>query len=203
MTVGTWCLKGAALLVLSGVLGCGSQPQFAEEPYPDGGIDAAPPPPPAPTVDASAPLTQAGPCDPVQSLAMSTSLQARAPGEAPGMQPEGQATCGVVPEGQSVTSAPFMLMQGYCYTFLGQSLPPVTEVDIQLVPDVSAGLPPALATMANQPLLVDTETGDKAAMGAKQACYQWPWPFPLQGKLIVTARAGSGPVAAQVFRKKK
>ncbi len=203
MRFSTWCLGGAALTVVAFVLGCGSNPQFAPEPYADGGVDAAPPPPPPPEVDASAPAVQAGPCDDVQSLAMTTSLQARVATEAPGMKPEGTPACGVVPEGQTVASAPFMLQQGYCYTFLGQSLPPVTEVDMQLELDLAAGLPPALATMASQPLLIDTETGDKAAMGAKQNCYQWPWPFAAPAKLVVKARTGSGPVAAQAFRKKK
>jgi hypothetical protein len=195
---------GSAALVAAAALGCSSNPQFAPEPYNDGGVDAAPLPPPPPPEDAAAPV-QAGACDPVQTLAMTTTLQGRAAAEAPGMQPEGAPICGVVPEGQSPQSPTFLLQQGYCYTFLGQSLPPVTEVDMELILDLSGGaqLSPGLAAMAQRPLLVDTETGEKAAMATKQSCYVWPWPVPGQARLVVKSRGGSGPVAAQVYKKKK
>jgi hypothetical protein len=194
-----------AALFAAAALGCGKSPEFAPEPYNDGGIDAAPlPPPPPATADTALPV-QAGPCDPVQTLAMTTTLQGRAAAEAPGMQPEGAPICGIVPEGQTVQSPTFLLQQGFCYTFLGQSLPPVTEVDMELILDLSGGaqLSPGLAAMAQRPLLVDTETGEKAAMGAKQNCYVWPWPIAGQAKLVVKSRAGAGPVAAQAYKKKK
>jgi hypothetical protein len=196
---------GGATVVTAAALGCSSNPQFAPEPYNDGGIDAAPlPPPPPPPEDAAAPI-QAGACDPVQTLAMTTTLQGRAAAEAPGMQPEGAALCGVVPEGQSLPSPVFLLQQGFCYTFLGQSLPPVAEVDMELILDLSGGaqLSPGLAAMAQRPLLVDTEAGEKASMGVKQNCYAWPWPIPGQAKLVLKARIGAGPIAAQVYKKKK
>jgi len=196
---------GFAAIIAAAALGCSSNPQFAPEPYNDGGIDgAALPPPPPPVVDAAAPIA-AGPCDPTQTLAITTILQGRAAAEAPGMQPEGSLVCGIVPEGQTVTGPMFMLEPGYCYTFLGQSLPAVTEVDMELDVDLSGGmqLAPGLAAMANRPLLVDTEQGEKAAMAAKQSCYTWPWPLPGQVKLVVKSRTGSGPVAAQAYKKKK
>jgi hypothetical protein len=197
------CIMGAAFIA-AGSLGCSSEPKFAPEPYSDGGVDAAPLPLPPPLDAAAPPPVQAGPCDPVQTLGMTTTLQGRAAAEAPGMQPEGGLVCGVVAEGQTVSSPMFLLQQGYCYTFLGQSLPPVTEVDMDLELDVSgAQLPPALATMAQRPLLVDTEPGEKAAMAAKQNCYTWPWPVPGQVKLVVKSRGGSGPIAAQAYKKKK
>lgn len=204
MTMVNRTLAGAALIALA-ALGCSSKPQFAPEPYNDGGIDAAPLPPPPPAVDASAPAVQAGPCDPTQTLTMTTILKARVPGEAPGMEPEGALVCGVVPEGQNVTGAMILLQQGYCYTFLGQSLPGVTEVDMELQLDLAGGaqLSPAIASMAQRPLLVDTESGEKAAMATKQNCYTWPWPIPGQAKLIVKSRTGAGPVAAQAYKKKK
>src|SRR6185436_4819254 len=109
----------SAALIAAAALGCSSNPQFAPEPYNDGGVDAAPlPPPPPPPAETAAPV-QAGPCDPVQTLAMTTTLQGRAAAEAPGMQPEGAPICGIVPEGQSVQSPMFLLQQGFCYTFLG------------------------------------------------------------------------------------
>jgi len=193
---------GSAALIVVAALGCSSEPKFAQEPYNDGGIDGpALPPPPPPPVDAAAPVV-AGPCDSVQTLAMTTTLQGRAAAEAPGMQPDGALLCGIVPEGQSVQSQMFLVQQGFCYSFLGQSLPPVTEVDMELRVDLSGGIP-ALAALAAQPLLVDTQSGEQAAMATKQNCYTWQLPVPGQVKLTVKARAGSGPVAAQVYKKKK
>ncbi len=205
MTMGKWWMVGAvaplaALALLAS--GCGSEPKFAPEPT----VDAGPPPPPPPVVDAGLPPPAAsGPCDPVQTLAMTTTLQGRATAEAPGMKPEGAPLCGVVPEAQPLNGPMFLLEQGYCYTFLAQSLPPVTEVDMSLEIDLSGGiaLAPNLAAMAKRPLLVDTEAGEKGAMASKSNCYVWPWPIPAQVKLIVKSKAGAGPVAAQVYKKKK
>ena len=191
----TKSMFAAALAVVA--LGCSSNPKFAPEPT----VDAGAPPPPPPVVDAGAP-PMAGPCEPPQLLAITTTMKSRAAGEAPGMQPEGEAICGVVPEGQLITSPTFTVQQGYCYTFLGQSLPPVTEIDIQLEADVST-LPPAIAAVVPKVLLVDELSGEKSAMGSKQNCYQWLLPVPVQVKLTAKARAGSGPVAAQVYKKKK
>jgi hypothetical protein len=136
-------------------------------------------------------------------MALTTMFQGRAPQEAPGMQAEGGAICGIAPEGQTVSSQTFFVQQGFCYTFLGQALPTVTEVDLQLELDIASG-GPALAALNLKPLLqVDTETGPQTAIGAKQACYTWPWPGQAPVKLVVKARTGSGPVAAQAFKKKK
>ena len=201
-----------ALAVTAGVAvwsaGCGgSQPEFADVPQPDAGpppsdASAAPPPPPP---DAGIPAVQAGPCDPVQTLAMTTMFQTRAAAEAPGMEPEGALACGVVPENQPVSTATFTLQQGYCYTILGHGLPTVSEVDMQLVPDLAGqGASPQLQALLKGPALsVDTETGVQAVIGKKQSCYEHAFPFPVPVKVEVKARSGSGPVAAQVYKKKK
>ena len=204
MAMGNWWMVGAlapvaALSIFAA--GCGSEPKFAPEPA----ASASAPPPPPPVVSAAPPAAAIGPCDQPASLALTTTLQGRAVTEAPGMKPEGGSLCGVVPEGKPVTGPMFLLEQGYCYTFLAQSLPPVTEVDMSLEIDLSGGiaLAPNLAAMANRPLLVDTETGEKGAMASKGNCYVWPWPIPAQVKLTVKSKAGAGPVAAQAYRKKK
>jgi hypothetical protein len=192
------------------VAGCGGkEPEVAQTPYPDGGFvyDAgAFPPPPAATVDAGPPAPTSSPCDSVQTLALTTMLQARQKTEAPGMQPEGAPVCGVVPEGQTVMSTSMVLQPGHCYTILANGLPNVSVVDIQLVADPSAaGLPPALAAMAGNPLLaVSTDAGVQTSIGgSKQGCYQWPWPVPGPVKIVLKARNGSGPIAAQAYSKKK
>lgn len=210
MTVTGRSLGSAMLLALAAAaLGCGGgkEPEFADDLPPDAG--PLPPPEPTPTVppEASAPpapVPAIAPCDGVQSLAMTTMFQGRAPGEAPRMQPEGAPVCNVVPEGQTASSQTFMLQPDYCYTFLAQALPTVTEVDLQLELDLNAGGQPGLAAFNLKPVLaVDSDTGPTAAIGAKQDCYQWPFPIPATVKLVVKARTGSGPVAAQAYSRKK
>ncbi|WP_437740847.1 hypothetical protein WME73_35695 [Sorangium sp. So ce302] len=211
MTVTGRSLGSAVLLALSvAALGCGGSSKESE--FADDAPDAGTPPPPQPT--ASVPPPDAGlppvavptvaPCDGVQSLAMTTMFQGRAAGEAPKMQPEGAPVCSVVPEGQTASGQTFMLQPGNCYTFLAQALPTVTEVDIQLEIDLNAGGQPGLAAFNLKPVLaVDSDTGPTAAIGAKQSCYQWPFPIAATAKLVVKARTGSGPVAAQAYSRKK
>jgi hypothetical protein len=192
-----------AVLLILPVLGCScNEPKFAQEPPPN----PMPPPPPA-VVATAPPAPAAGPCDPVQQLAMTTTFQTRAAAEAPRMKPEGAPVCAVLPEGQTATGQPFVLEAGYCYTFLAQSLPPVSDVylEVQVDPPPTMGLPipPQFAPMLqNRVIAVDTEVGDKASVYAKKDCYQWAIPMPLNGKLVVKAAKGSGPVAAQVFKRK-
>lgn len=199
-----WLVAAAAMATV----GCGAKPEFAtNEVPPDAGL---PPPPPAasiPPQDTSPPPPVAPtPCDGVQSLAMTTMFQGRATSEAPRMQAEGGPICSVVPEGQTASGPTFMLQPGSCYTFLAQALPTVTEVDLQLELDLGSGgaMPPALAALNLKPVLaVDSDTGPTAAIGAKQSCYQWPFPLPATVKLVVKARTGTGPVAAQAYSRKK
>ena len=173
--------------------------------------EAAPPsgPPPLPqVVDAGPPPAAFAPCDAVQSSAMGAAIQARAAAEAPGMKPEGASLCGIVSAGGEVPSGPIMLEQGYCYTVLGEGLPPVEEVDMVLHLDVQPtnGMPafPPLVALGQSPLMVDTMQGLHAGMGTKQSCYTWTLPLPAQAKLVVkSSKGGPGPVAAQLYKKKK
>lgn len=209
MSVGQKTLSCAALAAALSLVaaGCGGEPEFAPQPGPS---DAGPPPPPPPTTSEAPPPPppppQVGPCESKETLAMSTAFQGRAAAEAPGMKPEGSMLCGIVPEGQTTNSTSFLLEPGTCYTILGQSLPTVTELDIVLELDLGAGgqMPPALAAFNLKPqLAVDSDTGPMATIGAKNACYQWPWPVPASVRVVAKPRSGSGPVAAQVYKKKK
>jgi hypothetical protein len=194
-------LAVASLVVLGvAAAGCGSEPQFAETPPPP---DAAPPPPPPPPVADAAPVaTTPTPCDPVQLTAMTTMFQGRAPTEAVKMDQVGGIVCGVAGQGMEVTGETFMIDQGYCYTILGQGMPNVTDVDVRMELDVQ-GIPPALQAFQIKPVLaVDTSAGVTTAVGGGANCYKWTFPISAPAKLIVTAKAGEGPVAAQVYRKK-
>lgn len=202
---------GAALVAMTALvaIGCGSQPEFATtDQLPDAGAapTQAPTPPPAPPPSATVAAPPPGPaqCDAVQSLAMTTTFQGRAAAEAPRMNPEGSPVCGVVQEGQTVSGQTFVLQPGMCYTVLAQALPTVTEVDVQLEVDLAGGGAPALAALNIKPVLaVDPDTGASAAIGAKQNCYSVAFPIPAPAKVVVKARQGSGPVAAQVYSRKK
>lgn len=192
----------AASLVVLGVsaAGCGSEPQFAETPPPDAA--PPPPPPPEPQPEAGPPPVTSAPCDPVQLTAMTTMFQGRAPTEAAKMEPVGGITCGVVAQGAEVSGETFMLDQGYCYTILGQGMPNVTDVDVRMELDVQ-GMPPALQAFQIKPVLaVDTSAGVTTAVGGGGNCYKWAFPISGPVKLVVSAKAGDGPVAAQVYRKK-
>jgi hypothetical protein len=178
--------------------GCGSPPPPQPMPMPMPPPMAMPPPVPL-----------ASPCDQAQSMATSSSMLARGALEAPGMKPEGLPVCGVVAQGQTVTGPMFILEPGYCYTFLGQSLPPVAEMEMLLQFDATAAagslLPPTMAGMAGMaqgPVLVSTTPGERVNMAEKRGCYQWGFPMPATVKLVLRARTGSGPVSAQAFRKR-
>jgi hypothetical protein len=188
-----------AALTATACSGCGSPPP--PQPMPMPMQQPAPPPPP--------PL--AAPCDQAQFLATSTAMLSRSAAEAPGMKPvEGGAVCGVAAQGQTVTGPMFILEPGYCYTFLGQSLPPAAEMEMLLQFDATSAagsfLPPNMAGMAGMAqgtVLVSTTPGERINMAEKQGCYQWGFPMPATVKLVLRARAGSGPISAQAFRKKK
>jgi len=189
------------LLVVAAV-SCGGEAEFAEQPVPDAGPPPAPTPTPTPPQDAGPPPTTNGPCDPVQIQAFTTMFQGRAPTEAPNMTADGAMICGVVAEGQSIETPMFMLDPGHCYSVLGQGMPNVTEVDMQLLIDVQ-GLPPMLQAFAGKPMLaVDTQAGVMSSIGAGTTCYKWPWPVSAVVKLNVDAKQGAGPIAAQVYKRK-
>lgn len=190
----------AALAMGLSVLGCGEkEPEFPENP-PATATVAVPPPATASATPPPPPV-----CDPVQSVAFTTMFAERAKTEAPKMELEGGVVCGnVATEGGTVEGPTFFLQPGMCYTVIANALPNVTEIDVQIVGDAAAaGVPPALAALLSAPLAVDSDTGAMATIGAKQSCYKWAWPIPAAAKLVVKARTGTGPVGAQVYRRKQ
>ena len=202
MNIARRTILGVALSAGAAALGCHTEPPPPPPP--------APLPPPVQPIGPAAPAVPAAPCDQAQLLATTTSMQVRAAAEAPGMKPEGMPVCGVVGEGQTVVGPLFVLEPGYCYTVLGQSLPPVSQMEMVLEADSAAGagslLPPGMAgmaQMAQSPVLVSTTPGERVSMGEKQSCYQWAFPLPGTVKLILRSRVGGGPLAAQVYRRKK
>ena len=111
---------------------------------------------------------------------------------APGMAKEGGVLAGNFQAGQSLEQA-FQLMPNKCYTVIGTGAG-ITELDIVIVVVAPLpGQPPALAQ--------DNMTGATAVVGANGNCFRWQAPVGVNAKYIMTAKAGSGVAAAQLYSK--
>jgi hypothetical protein len=114
--------------------------------------------------------------------------------DAPGMQPEGQELKQTLNEGQHAVMM-VTLQAGKCYAILGFSPPAVGVKDL----DLNLMAPPLYMTLAGQ----DMTHTNTAAIGAAPSPMCPVVLFPLQYKLDVFARSGSGPVVVQLFSKNK
>lgn len=159
---------------------------------------------PATTAPAAVPpgvvaTTTAGPtATPLDPTAAQAATQLIAPlgaqHAAPGAKPVGSAMAGNFQQGQSLESQ-VQMNPGKCYTVVGVGLPPVTNLDISLVPAVAIpGLPAAT-------LAADNTVGANAIVGDKPNCFKWAFPMSGMMKVIMTVSQGSGVAAAQVFEK--
>jgi hypothetical protein len=143
--------------------------------------------------------TQAGPTaaalDPTAAQAATQLITPLGAQHAPaGAKPIGSAIAGNFQQGQSL-EAQVQMNPGKCYTVVGVGLPPVTNLDISLVPAVAIpGLP--AATMA-----ADNSVGANAIVGDKPNCFKWALPMSGMMKVVMTVSQGSGVAAAQVFEK--
>ena len=160
--------------------------------------------PPAGTAPGAVPpgvvaTTTAGPtATPLDPTAAQAATQLIAPlgtqHAAAGAKPVGSAIAGNFQQGQSLESQ-VQMNPGKCYTVVGVGLPPITNLDISLVPAVPIpGLP--AVTMA-----ADSTVGANAIVGEKPNCFKWAFPMSGMVKVIMTVSAGSGVAAAQVFEK--
>lgn len=194
-TVGS-TLLGAGAFAMIAATSCSSEPEVPETPLPDAGTTTTTTAP-AP-VDAG-PTVQTGPCDNVMSLALQTAIKAREKDELSwGMKPDSALACAHVADGTS-TAARLMLQTGKCYTFIAESFPNVTEVEVQMKLDMGDQPPAILAQFASVPMAVDQDTGPRATVGRKDDCYKWEFPLPAPVRVEVTARGGHGPVAIQAY----
>ncbi len=142
--------------------------------------------------------TTAGPTaqalDPTAAQAATQLIAPLGAQHAPGAKPVGSAIAGNFQQGQSL-EAQVQMNPGKCYTVVGVGLPPVTNLDISLVPALPIpGLP--AATMA-----ADNTVGANAIVGDKPNCFKWALPMSGMMKVVMTVSQGSGVAAAQVFEK--
>lgn len=137
----------------------------------------------------------ATPLDPTQAQAATALITPLGAQHAPaGAKAVGSAIAGNFQQGQSL-EAQVQMNPGKCYTVVGVGLPPVTNLDISLVPALPIpGLP--AATMA-----ADNTVGSTAIVGDKPNCFKWAFPMSGMMKVVMTVSQGSGVAAAQVFEK--
>lgn len=137
----------------------------------------------------------ATPLDPTAAQAATQLIAPLGAQHAPaGAKPVGSAIAGNFQQGQSLESQ-VQMNPGKCYTVVGVGLPPVTNLDISLVPALPVpGLP--AATMA-----ADNTVSPNAIVGEKPNCFKWAFPMSGMMKIIMTVSQGSGVAAAQVFEK--
>ncbi|HVJ14584.1 MAG TPA: hypothetical protein VM686_04050 [Polyangiaceae bacterium] len=171
------------------------QGQQQQQQPPPAQTTAAPPPTspiPVATATTGAPAQAA---DPASAAAATALLGPLAQQHAmPGAKPLGSAVAGNFQQGQSLETT-VQMSPGKCYTVVGVALPPMTDLDIQLVPTLAMpGLPAAI-------LAADNTQGAQAIVAGKPNCYKWALPMGAPVKMIVTAKTGSGMAAAQVYEK--
>jgi hypothetical protein len=110
---------------------------------------------------------------------------------APGMQPEGDQLKQSLTEGQH-TVMMMTLQAGKCYTIVGFSAPgAVKDLDLNLLTPVM--------TLAGQ----DLTHNNTPTIGAAPNPMCPVFPIPIQYKLDVFAKSGSGQVAVQLYSKNK
>jgi hypothetical protein len=129
----------------------------------------------------------------VPTDATQAGLKVQALRVAPGMQPEGEELKQTFAEGQHAVMM-LTLQAGKCYAIVGFS-PPGSVKDLEL----NLLAPPFYLTLAGQNL----SRGSTPAIGASPAPMCPVIPFPLQYKLDVYAKGGSGQAAVQLYSKAK
>ena len=172
--------------------GYGQQPQpgYGQQPQPQPSATGAVPGMPA----GPAPGSPAQPLDPAAGAAATAVLGQLAAGAmVAGSKPLGSPLVGNFGQG-STLEATVQLSPNKCYTVVGAGLPPVSELNIQLVAvSPIAGMAPVLAA--------DSDSGPQAVLGRKPNCYKWAWPMGAPVKVVLTVAGGSGIAAAQVYEK--
>ena len=148
---------------------------------------------PAPTAQ---PTTGAAACQEIDATAAAPAqpvIAALAANQVPaGAKPLGGVMACSFQQGQQL-SKPIQMQPGKCYTVVGAGVG-VTELDLQIVAVTPIpGMAPVLAQ--------DQETGPQAVVGKNPNCYKWALPMAGTVNVVMTATAGTGIAAAQVFEK--
>jgi hypothetical protein len=134
----------------------------------------------------------ATPIDPSFAQVATGPLFVYAQSEAPGMTRVGAVVAAQFAAGQILETA-VTLQPNKCYTVLAVGVG-VQTVDITLV--LTTPIPGMNPTLAR-----DSGGGTQASLGGKGRCYTWPAPIAAQAKFVITATAGQGIAAGQLYVK--
>jgi hypothetical protein len=141
---------------------------------------------PIPNAPVGSPAT---PLDAAMGAAAQPILNSLANTSAPGAKP----LVGNFAPGQQLETLVTM-QPGKCYTVIAAGLPPVAEVNVQLVATTPIpGMNPVLAQ--------DQTTGAQAVLGQAPNCFKWALPLAGQVKVFTSVAVGQGVVAIQVYEK--
>jgi hypothetical protein len=100
---------------------------------------------------------------------------------AQGMNKDGGVLAGNFQQGQSLEQQ-FQLLPGKCYTVIGSGAG-ISELDLQMF------------------VVTPIQTGSQSVIGGSGNCFRWQAPLGATGKFVMTAKAGSGIGAAQLYSK--
>lgn len=172
----------------------------APAPVPSATTPAPSPLPPAPPAPSPllATATCSNPTAPLDAAAAQVATALIGPLAAqkamPGAKPLGPALAGNFQTGQCLETT-ITVSPGKCYSVVGVGLPTLQNLDLALVPAIAIpGVPPAVAA-------ADKSVGSTAVLGEAPSCFKWALPVSGTMKLVMTASAGQGVAAAQVYEK--
>lgn len=146
-----------------------------------------------PTTTATGPVAPT-PVDPALAHIISAQLVPIVSRDAKGMQPSGEMLAGNLQQGQYLEQT-VSFQPGKCYTVVGMGMPGIQELDITMSPSIPLPNAPTI------PFAQDNMTGAQATVAPQPNCHKYIGILPLQVKITVTAKAGSGPVGAQLYVK--
>jgi hypothetical protein len=139
----------------------------------------------------------ATPLDPNIAAAATSLLGPIASQDVPGAAADGALISGNFQAGQTLEQA-FTLQPGKCYSVVGASVGPGSQLDAQIIiTTVLPGFQLPANNAAGQPAI----HGSKVVLGAKSGCVKTLSPMPLTAKVVLTMARGAGMAAAQLYSK--
>ncbi len=134
----------------------------------------------------------AQPIDPNLASVATVPLMQLQQQHAPGMAKEGGVLAGNFQAGQSLEQG-FQLQPNKCYTVIATSAG-IQELDAKIIIMTPLpGQPPVLAQ--------DSMSGATAVVGPSGNCFRWGFPVGANAKVVITATAGAGVAASQLYVK--
>jgi hypothetical protein len=148
---------------------------------------------PAPTAT-TPPPSPIAPVEPALAQVAQAVLDQVAATEAlPGAKAAGLPKVALLGTGQ-VSEMSLAMAPGKCYTVIAIGLPPVGEINVQLLPATTVpGLLPVLGE--------DQMVGPRAIVGKAPNCFKWPLPVAGSARVVTTVASGQGLVATQIYEK--